>query len=365
LKSIPLSRHFSGTYVEARHKFLEAATRRGASLQTYLLPGYQGEFGESLSIDVAYLGKRGASKLMIVSSGTHGPEGFCGSGCQVAALSDAALSERIERSGIGMLMIHALNPYGFSHMQRTNQDNVDLNRNHVDFESRLPDNPDYQELDRLLLPERWPPTCADDRALDAYVEKHGADGYRKALMSGQHSVPDGIYFGGSFPTWNNDMLRAVLRQHASNATHIGWIDVHSGLGPWGHGEKIYAGRDDAEELALTRLWWGGDVFSPYEGQSKAPEASGTVLSTVYVECPAATAAVVGLEFGTLPEPEMIYRLRASHWLLRHPDASTELRSEIKEALRAAFYCDDNVWRGMVWGQTRVAMLQALVGLSRI
>jgi hypothetical protein len=27
---------------------------------------------------------------------------------------------------------------------------------------------------------------------------------------------------------------------------------------------------------------------------------------------------------------MIYRLRASHWLLKHPDASTELRSQIKE-----------------------------------
>jgi hypothetical protein len=47
-------------------------------------------------------------------------------------------------------------------------------------------------------------------------------------------------------------------------------------------------------------------------------------------CPAATDPVVGLEFGTLPEPEMIYRLRASHRLLNHPDASTELRSQIKE-----------------------------------
>ena len=30
-------------------------------------------------------------------------------------------------------MLHALNPYGFSHLRRVNEDNADLNRNFVDF----------------------------------------------------------------------------------------------------------------------------------------------------------------------------------------------------------------------------------------
>ena len=31
-------------------------------------------------------------------------------------------------------MIHALNPFGFAHLRRANEDNVDLNRNFVDHE---------------------------------------------------------------------------------------------------------------------------------------------------------------------------------------------------------------------------------------
>src|ERR1700712_3908350 len=92
------ARHFSGTYVEARAKFLDAARQRGAAIDTFVLDGHVGALGEELATDVALVGARDAGKLLLVSSGTHGPEGFCGSGTQLATLNDSELLSRLEQA---------------------------------------------------------------------------------------------------------------------------------------------------------------------------------------------------------------------------------------------------------------------------
>ncbi|MGB3066901.1 MAG: M14 family metallopeptidase [Ottowia sp.] len=363
MQTSTVSQHFAGTYAEARRKFLDAAGTLGAVIETFELPGYLGAQGETLATDIAYLGARTARRLLILSSATHGPEGFCGSGCQIATLHDADLLQRLERASIAMLMIHAVNPYGFSHLQRTNQDNVDLNRNHIDFSAGLPRNEGYPALDPLIIPATWPATAEDDQALAAYVDRHGLPAYHSTLSRGQYSNSGGMFFGGFRPTWNNLTVRRILRAHASEATHIGWIDLHTGLGPNGHGEKIYAGQMRPADLARARAWWGSDVFAPFEGNSESPVVSGPVACTLYDECPQAASALMALEFGTLPFMEMIERLRASHWLIRHPDAPAVQQQQIRQQVRDAFYCDNDAWKGAIWGQTRVALLQALTGLA--
>ena len=134
------TRHFSGTYVEARAKFLEAAAQCDARVESFVLEGHRGALGEELATDVAWLGPMGARKILLVSSGTHGPEGFCGSGAQIATLHDADLLSRLQKAGVALLLVHAVNPHGFSHLHRGNEDNIDLNRNHIDFTAPLPVN---------------------------------------------------------------------------------------------------------------------------------------------------------------------------------------------------------------------------------
>jgi Protein of unknown function (DUF2817) len=364
MEILAVSRHFSGSYAEARDKFCGAAAARGATTNAYVLPGHTGALDETLAIDVAYLGALHAERLLILSSGTHGPEGFCGSGCQVALLNDADLIARLNKSGVALLLIHAVNPYGFSHLQRTNQDNVDLNRNHIDFSAPLPANPDYADLDPLLLPQTWPPTPQDTQAMADYVTRLGTVTYRRALSSGQYFEPDGMFYGGQEPTWNNRMMRRILREYAGDAKHIAWIDAHTGLGPRGHGEKIYAAQNEATDLARARAWWGADVFAPFDGESESADVSGPVMSIIRAECPDAQAGLIAIEFGTMPFDEVTERLRASHWLIRHPDAPAALQREIRGRLRDAFYCDDDAWKGAIWGQARAALLQALTGLAR-
>ncbi|WP_047337160.1 M14 family metallopeptidase [Pseudomonas protegens] len=355
------SRFFPSSYAEARHKFLDAAAEKNAQVQSFELEDYQGAFGEILAMDVASVGNSDAKKLLIVSSGTHGPEGFCGSGCQVAALHDTDLLQRLEKADVRLLLIHAVNPYGFSHVRRTNEDNVDLNRNHIDFSKALPRNAGYPGVHRVALPADWPPTPEQEAARAAYIEQHGERGYRTALCSGQYEMPEGMFYGGTAPTWSNRTVRSIIREHSIGVTDIAWIDVHTGLGPHGHGEKIYSGRPDG--LSRARAWWGADVFAPFEGDCVSPDVSGPIVGIAYDECPTAAVTLMGLEFGTLPDMVVLDRLRADQWVRNNPHASESQRRAIHQDLYSAFYCDHDYWKGSILGQMRVVLLQSLQGLS--
>src|SRR5262249_43945748 len=107
------SPHFSQSYGEAREKFLAAAKARGARVFREVHPSERGAQGEELSVDLACLGDERAAGLLLLSSATHGVEGFCGSGCQIALLHDDVFMAEAERAGVAVLMLHALIPTAF------------------------------------------------------------------------------------------------------------------------------------------------------------------------------------------------------------------------------------------------------------
>src|SRR5690606_23379879 len=100
--------------------------------------------------DIARIGPADAERVLLLVSGTHGVEGYCGSGCQLALL-DLGVFDRLPE-GTAVVLVHAINPYGFAWRQRLTEGHVDLNRNFVDFAKPLPENPDYNVLDPYLIP---------------------------------------------------------------------------------------------------------------------------------------------------------------------------------------------------------------------
>ncbi len=357
---------FSQTYAQARGKFLAAAAAAGLRVEAkpHPLPGLE---GEPLAMDVARDGDPGAPTLLVVSSACHGVEGFCGSGVQVAALRDAAWRARAAERGVAVLYIHGLNPYGFSHIRRTTHENVDLNRNFHDFAAPLPVNADYRELHRLLVPERWPPDEANAQAIAQYIARHGEKAYQAAISRGQYEFPDGLFYGGNAPAWSNRTLREVLATHGRRAGRIAWIDIHTGLGPSGVGERIYAGRDDPQATARAQKWWGGEgrtpVTSIYDGSSSSALLTGLMWTSVYEECPQAEYTGMALEYGTVPVLQVFQALRGEQWLNAHPEAPPALAREIRGRMLEAFYTDTDAWRGQVLEQAREALFQAVDGLT--
>jgi hypothetical protein len=162
-------------------------------------------------------------------------------------------------------------------------------------------------------------------------------------------------------------LREVLRTHGRRAGRIGWIDVHTGLGPSGVGERIYAGRDDDEAVARARQWWGGGGATPvtsiYDGSSTSAFLTGLMWGAAYQECPQAQYTGIAMEYGTLPTLEVMRALRGEQWLHLHPEAPAPLAARIKQDMMNAFYTDTPAWQEEVLRQAREALVQAVDGLA--
>lgn len=357
---------FSPTYARARTKFLEAAAAAGLPIESHAHP-LQGREGEVLAMDVVRDGPANADKLLIVSSACHGVEGYCGSGVQVHALHDQAWRDKARAAGVATLYIHALNPYGFSHLRRFTHENVDLNRNFQDFSKPLPVNEAYREVQPLLFPAHWPPSGEDAAAVQRYIDTKGEPAWQAAITRGQHEFAQGLFFGGTEPTWSNRTLRQVLRQHGALASRIAWIDLHTGLGPSGHGERIYAGRDDDAAVARARTWWAGEGATPvtsiYDGSSSSAFLTGLMWTSIYEECPHAEYTGIAMEYGTVSVLEVLDAVRAEQWLELHPETPAELAAQIKAQMLAAFYTDTDEWKGQIVSQARQSMFQAVDGLA--
>ncbi|HEY5806872.1 MAG TPA: DUF2817 domain-containing protein, partial [Povalibacter sp.] len=229
---------FSSDYSSARDHFRKAVGDvSGAQLESITYP-VRGPSDEELTTDVAWIGPRDAPKVLVTVSGTHGVEGFCGSGAQIDWL------ERREALRLppdtAALLIHAINPYGFAWKRRVTHENVDLNRNWVDFSAAAGKNKEYSEIADIVCPAEWGVESRerDQAALHECAAKYTFPKFVQIVSGGQHTHPEGLFYGGKEPTVARTTLASILAKHLSEARSVGIIDYHSGLGPPGFGELI-------------------------------------------------------------------------------------------------------------------------------
>ena len=358
----PGAEYFSSTYAQARRKFLHAADaiRLPCTSHPHPLPGRQ---SENLAMDVVVDGDPRAERMLIVSSGCHGVEGFAGSAVQAFALQDEALRSRARAAGVTLLHIHGLNPYGFSYLRRTTHENVDLNRNFQDFSKPLPSNDSYRRVHPLLLPRQWPPPAENEAALMELMQSTGVKALQAVVSRGQHEFADGLFFGGSEPCWSNLTLRRVLREFGRHARQLAWIDFHTGLGPTGVGERILACEPGVAEQR-ARAVWGPAITSIHDDSSTSSFLTGPMWTAARDECPQADYIGIALEYGTAPLLEVLQALRADNWLqaqlragaARPPD---EMVQAIGRQMMRAFHVDTDEWKTQVIEQGRDAMLEAM------
>ena len=355
--------YFSSNYQEARDRFETAARSGGAVFESFLHPE-RGPDGEALACDTAWFGNKEAERVVVTISATHGVEGFCGSGVQ-AGWFEAGLADDLP-AGMAHLAIHAVNPHGFAWLRRVTEENVDLNRNFVDFSMPLPVNDAYIGLADTICPPTWDEEtiAATGAVLEAYGETHGAKALQSAISAGQYSHPDGIFYGGSGPTWSNRILRDIFAQNLSKARAVAVIDFHTGLGPRGHGERICVHPPGSPDLARAEDWYAGDLTSPALGTSSSVELTGynTIgMAEALGDGKALTA--IALEYGTLPTEQVKLALRADNWLHLHGDPASEKGQAIKRQIREAFYQDAEDWKEMIWERAVETLRLTVAGLD--
>jgi len=355
--------YFSADYAEARGKFLDAAKAAGVAVESRLNDNAKAPDGSALYTDVVKLGTPDAPGTLFIQSGTHGVEGFCGSGVQVGFLS--SLEKRELPATVQIVLIHAINPYGFAWLRRVNEDNVDLNRNFVDHALPYPENTEYDELADLIAPKDIAEEVMRDAnaKLRAYSEANGPMALQAAISQGQYTHKDGVYYGGVFETWSNKTFRDIVSGAAAQSKAVGLIDFHTGLGPYGYGELIIETAPEDPASVRAHAWWGDSVKSTVSGESVSAHLSGTIDGAFETIVPEAEATAGAIEFGTKPSNEVFRALRKDNWLHAFGDPDGPEAAAIKAEIRAAFYPDAEDWKEMIWARGREVIDQAIAGLT--
>ena len=265
---------FSHSYAEARARFVEATTAARATLTTVAHPRV-GPDGGVLSADIAWVGPEHASKVLVMISGTHGIEGFFGSAVEHEWLQRREFDAL--PPDIAVMLIHAINPYGFAWERRTNEDNVDVNRNWIDFESTLPPNPEYDELANDLCPTYWDLKTQErtGAALGARIAAMGVAAFQQAVSGGQWTHPKGLFYGGNRPSWSRSVLTETVKAKLPSARQVVILDFHTGLGPFGYVDPIVEFRSNDATFLRTKEWIGASITSLVGGGSVSSEVVGS------------------------------------------------------------------------------------------
>ncbi len=328
---------FSVDYPTAREKFRRAAKKGACWVSQWSIPGNRPQ-GESLTVDVAWLGERSAQRVLLHTSGLHGVEGFAGSAIQLQLLTESP-----ERPpGTALVLLHILNPYGMRWLRRTNAENVDLNRNFV-FPGQLRHGTSaaYQSLDPVLNPG-YPPQV-DLFCLRAFYAllRYGYRPLKAAIACGQYAFPRGLFYGGSALQPEVLAYHEWLRQHLPQPERLLVVDVHTGLGRSGQ-ESLFNGlvatpTDDLSRLLARPLLLDGnqEKVLGYETFGAHQELYRQLFSTCATD-------FITQEFGTKPVWEVLQALRKENqW--QHYGSGT-LEHPCKRTLKEAFCLPSPAWQ---------------------
>src|SRR3546814_13993240 len=131
---------------------------------------------------------------------------------------------------VGIMMVHLINPWGTSWKRRVNEDNIDLNRNYIDFSRPLPQNPLYETVHDCFGQASIQADARKlaDRKWDDKIQEMGRTALMNHVGAGQYLHQDGLYFGGYEASWSNTTLRAIMGELRVHLSDLIRFDLHNG-----------------------------------------------------------------------------------------------------------------------------------------
>jgi hypothetical protein len=357
------SEHFPADYRQGRHAFIQACEQAGIDVVSRVHPQIAGRDGKPLFLDTAVIGPRAAAKALLLISATHGVEGYFGSAVQTGLMREGLAGRAPKDTKI--VLLHALNPYGFSWDRRVNEDNADINRNCIDF-ANPPANEPYDRLAAAISPADISDaalTRANAKLIE-YLKDNGAFALQEAISKGQYKYPRGVYYGGARESWSVKMLKDVFVETLAQVKTLTVIDFHTGLGEFGAGEMITEDMPGSAPYKRAKAMWGAKVASSEAGESVSAPLSGTIDKAVAKWLKAVELTFAALEVGTRDTRAVFNALRKDNWL--HCFAPGQHRhgraEDIRLELRDAFYPDTAEWKRKVWGHAGEVVNAALAAL---
>jgi len=358
---------FQPNYRTSRERLLAGAHALAPRLGTLVdsrAIAQRGPGGETLALDFTVFGARRPRHALVLSSGTHGVEGYTGSAIQHHVLAHVLPRLRLA-PGTAVVLQHANNPYGFAWHRRVNEDNVDFNRNFRDRFDPGQCSADYETLFDALNPPDLDPEreVLRWRRVDDFVAAHGARRFQQAVSEGQYKHPRGLQFGGHAQAAGTRHLLALVREHLADARFVVWLDFHTGLGASGACELVTGAPADHDDCAAARAVWGDAVKSAASGESVSTPLNGLLDRGLRAALPAGCRfAFAYPEYGTWPIERVLRAMRADNWLHAHGDPADETGRAIKREMLEAFRPADRDWQRTVVAHGAGLVGQALAAL---
>jgi hypothetical protein len=265
LAQVNYTGYFKLDYISARQVFRNNANLISSNYsdsKTFTI-NVESKVDDDLTVDLLYIPcQKQMDKLLIISSGVHGVEGFVGNAVQQMFMEKFINEDLLNNTGL--LFVHSVNPYGFKYLRRVSENNVDLNRNSsTDTSLYSSVNEGYAKMYSFINPAGKVNTksCKNKmfnlRAVFKII-RASMPVLRQAVLQGQYQYPEGLYFGGSNFEPQIVALTPIISSICEPYKSVFAIDLHTGYGEKG---KLHLFPNTVGDVAKKQL---EDIFAGYE-----------------------------------------------------------------------------------------------------
>ncbi len=307
------------------------------------------------------------AQRLIITTGEHGIEGYLGA-VFLQWFADEFLLQ-LDPRRTGLLLVHAINPWGMAQRRRVNRSNVDVNRNFLaagdSFASDA--NADYAQLQALLNPTGQLKSIGRSTARMAshllpQLIKVGTGRIQAAFALGQFRFPRGVYYGGDAVQPETKFMIDLYREQWRGYQQVVHLDVHTGYGPR---EQMSIVNSPLEPRSSAELVRGFDyplIVKALPGEFYA--IRGDMIDFVYrwqqAEFPALKLYATTLEYGTFGTslPGGLRSMRAlvlENQLHHYGAANDRVRRQVQREFAELFMPSEAAWQAKARADARQAM----------
>jgi predicted deacylase len=304
-----------------------------------------------------------SERVLVITTGLHGIEAYAG--VYVLQLIQQEFLPSLDEKNTGLLLVHAINPWGMKYRRRVNGDNIDLNRSFVaEGERRL--NLDYERLRRLFNPLGRLHSLAWAQAVFLFklagaLATLGAGRIKAGLLSGQYRENLGLYFGGGHTPQESRLMMRLFREAFGAYDRLLHLDMHTGYGPKNTLTLVNSMREprSTEELRRVLGYEHIAATNPQEFYTIHGDMVEWLYRLAASEFPGKPFYSTSFEFGTLGD-SLFDHVRDMFAMISenqsyHFDASEPAARVVRQRFEQLYLPDDPAWRDAVLRGARRAL----------
>lgn len=349
--------YFPKDYLTSREKFRQLSNRLKSDNSKVETGFYYVEstIDQDLTTDYIHIPSTSSSqKLILITTGLHGVEAYAGSAILQLFINEILPSVDLHKTGV--ILYHALNPFGFKYHRRVSENNIDLNRNSTSWPQEV-QNPEYKNFNSFLNPEGQLSVNFFSKIkyyfkAIYFIARYGLKASRQAILQGQYKFSRGLYYGGNNQETLFNSFEKSLKEMTQGYSEFLYIDIHTGFGKRGQLHLFAKGSMPAEQLTKLKK-----IYSNYSIDFDSTEdfykVEGDLTDFLFQAFSKKTIIPMVFEFGTMNNSdikgslESIYRMINENQGAQWGYKSKKDKQKTQELMLEMYNPSDGNWKDSI------------------